>query len=413
MDVDHGQIRGILDQRRKTTTRLGSLTNLGIFALFAGVTAALATGTVAQETSSADSLVANDSPVIDEKSATGNELVENDEQASKPVERPIIDAQRLAMEGVLLSAEEAGKLEEQLKQNEDDVVLRTQLLGHYSSKRFRSDTARRARQQHVLWIIENRPDAEVAGLSYAVLDPYLDLKVYSSASALWRKQVDRRSNDARILGNAANFFLLHEKDFAESLLKKARAIEPSNPHWARQLGHFYKRKSHFQSSAENRKEAAAQSLEYFEEVLGATRRESGNVYLLADIAQMAIDAGETEKAETHATDLLVISSGDQRGHAIHHGNLILGRVALKRGEIEGAKKYLIAAGKTSGSPPLNSFGPSMALAKELLEQGEQNVVLEYFDLCKKFWKLDRGRLQEWTALVKAGQIPNFGTSLIR
>ena len=40
-----------------------------------------------------------------------------------------------------------------------------------------------------------------------------------------------------------------------------------------------------------------------------------------------------------------------------------------------------------GSPQLNSFGPIMSLAEELLEQGEPDTVLEFFAECRKFWKL--------------------------
>jgi len=40
----------------------------------------------------------------------------------------------------------------------------------------------------------------------------------------------------------------------------------------------------------------------------------------------------------------------------------------------------------------NSFGPNVSLAKDLLEKGERDTVVEYFEACKKFWKMDRGIL---------------------
>jgi hypothetical protein len=54
----------------------------------------------------------------------------------------------------------------------------------------------------------------------------------------------------------------------------------------------------------------------------------------------------------------------------------------------------------------------MSLAKDLLEKGERNVVLEHFELCRKFWKMDRGRLDQWSQDVKAGKIPDFGANLV-
>lgn len=60
---------------------------------------------------------------------------------------------------------------------------------------------------------------------------------------------------------------------------------------------------------------------------------------------------------------------------------------------------------------MNSFGPNMLLAKELLEKGERETVLEYFKLCGKFWDLGEEKLAEWSELVKQGKTPDFGANL--
>jgi hypothetical protein len=85
---------------------------------------------------------------------------------------------------------------------------------------------------------------------------------------------------------------------------------------------------------------------------------------------------------------------------------------VRNGQIEQAKKYLLEAGKSPGSPQMDSFGPNMSLAKDLLEKGERDTVLQYFDLCRKFWKMDYGKLDQWSNEVKAGEIPDFGANLI-
>jgi hypothetical protein len=53
----------------------------------------------------------------------------------------------------------------------------------------------------------------------------------------------------------------------------------------------------------------------------------------------------------------------------------------------------------------------MSLAKELLESGEQGVVLKFFDLCGVFWESHTDNLQEWSEQVQRGEIPNFGANL--
>ena len=71
---------------------------------------------------------------------------------------------------------------------------------------------------------------------------------------------------------------------------------------------------------------------------------------------------------------------------------------------------MLAAGKVSGAPTLGSFGPSMRLAADLLERGERQVVLEYFDLCADFWSSDK--LKDWAASVRGGRTPDFGANLV-
>lgn len=100
------------------------------------------------------------------------------------------------------------------------------------------------------------------------------------------------------------------------------------------------------------------------------------------------------------------------GGAMHDANLVLGRIAVREGRIEAAKSYLIAAGESPGSPSLDSFGPNMTLAKDLLEKGERDAVLEYFQLCRAFWKMGGKKLDQWNKEVMRGKIPDFGANLL-
>lgn len=61
---------------------------------------------------------------------------------------------------------------------------------------------------------------------------------------------------------------------------------------------------------------------------------------------------------------------------------------------------------------LNSFGPNMLLAKELLLAGERDAVLAYIDACGRFWEHDAGSLWAWRRIINAGGIPNFGAHLM-
>ena len=138
-------------------------------------------------------------------------------------------------------------------------------------------------------------------------------------------------------------------------------------------------------------------------------------YELADLAKKALNAGEIEKAEAYSKQLLQVASQYPKdwnyGNAIFYGNFVLGRIAVQRGDPKQAGQRLLAAGATPGSPQLDSFGPNMTLAKELLEKGESGVVLQYFALCKSFWEDGRRQLDQWSAAVRGGEIPDFSRNL--
>lgn len=136
--------------------------------------------------------------------------------------------------------------------------------------------------------------------------------------------------------------------------------------------------------------------------------------LLPRMARAAFAAGEWARAEEFARESLEAAKHGVfwwTGDAIHHGNLILGRLALRESKVDAAKNYLMAAGHTPGSSSLGSQGPGMALAKDLLNRGETATVLEYLELCGQFWTANRGKLAEWIALIRAGLPPDFGPNL--
>ena len=130
--------------------------------------------------------------------------------------------------------------------------------------------------------------------------------------------------------------------------------------------------------------------------------------LLVALGKAAWAVGNLEKAQEYAD--WMIGTASYYGANFHHGNIVLGLLALADDDVEEAKLRLIAAGETTGGE-LSSFGPDMTLAKRLLEWGEEEVVLSYFDLCSQFWKLDRGRLVEWAADVEQGRMPDFRSNL--
>lgn len=139
------------------------------------------------------------------------------------------------------------------------------------------------------------------------------------------------------------------------------------------------------------------------------------LFCLPEAAKAAVEVGKTAEAAQlaqQALDLAPRFGNLGNGNAIHDGHMVLGRVALQRGDVDAATRELLAAGGTPGSPNLNSFGPNMSLARDLLLKKQVGAVLEYFQLCARFWKMENGRLTRWAELAKAGAIPDFGPNLV-
>ena len=323
-----------------------------------------------------------------------------------------INADSLAMSGSKLTAEEVESLEKQIEKNQSDITSRTKLLGYYFRKQFQEQSAREAKRKHVLWLILNSPESEVLATPYGQLDAFLDKEAYSQGKQAWIDQVKRKPANLNVLENSANFFLLHDRELAVESLQTARSLDMNNPKWPTKLGHLYSLDM-ITNSLKVKTDAAGKALEQFE-IAYKLSTDSQRDALLQSLAKAALAANKPQKAKEYAEKMLSQNiSGWNYGNNIHHGNIILGKIALASDDLEEAKKRLIMAGKTPGSPQLNSFGPDMTLAKELLQKGGKDVVLEYLELCSKFWKMGKDRLDKWSVVVKDGKIPDFGPTLNR
>jgi tetratricopeptide (TPR) repeat protein len=320
------------------------------------------------------------------------------------------DAHRLTMGGRKLTAEEVESIEKQLEQNPHDTQLRTKLLGYYSGNQFRNPSARKARQRHILWLIVNSPETDVLGIPDGTLNVHLDRDAYIQGKEGWLDHIKQKPDDLKVLAHSANFFRMYDRELAIISLQKGQALDKDNPKWYRDLGHIYSL-GIIRKSSEDKVIAAEKALEQFE-IAYKLSTKSGQDALLQNLAKMALAANKTQKAKEYAEQMLNQNrAGWNYGNNIHHGNLILGRIALRSDDLEEAKKRLIKAGETPGSPQLNSFGPNMTLALELLKKGEKEVVLKYFELCLKFWKRGKDRIQKWSTDIENDELPNFRANL--
>jgi len=150
--------------------------------------------------------------------------------------------------------------------------------------------------------------------------------------------------------------------------------------------------------------------------LSRARTEEERFCYLGPAEKEALNVGKNEAALGFAKEQAKLmpkyKDNWNYGNAVQDVNIVFGRIALAEGRGKEAGEFLLKAGDTPGSPQLKSFGPNMMLAKELLERGERDVVVAYFEKCSRFWIMHRGKLEEWTRQVRNGEIPDFGANLV-
>ena len=147
-------------------------------------------------------------------------------------------------------------------------------------------------------------------------------------------------------------------------------------------------------------------------------------YDLARESSSAYSSGDLLKAKKLSQRYLIAAERFpcdwNHGNAVHNANAILGLIALQEGQHAVSVQHLLAAGRSRGSPQLNTFGPSLLLAKRLAEAGEFDVVAAYILSIRRFWEAkdltvlgligfpDPQPMSTWLETLASGRSPNFG-----
>jgi thiol-disulfide isomerase/thioredoxin len=241
----------------------------------------------------------------------------------------------------------------------------------------RSDAAQAARRE-----IETTPNADLLARAGAVL----------ASESMTLRVLGKNQEAAAAVG------------LALQIAERALKLEPENQRVASQLRNVY------QSAATAERDEKTK-IAFLEKAAQVPGDDISRFYVLSQLARSLLAAGANGRASEAASNLLADApkypNDWNYGNAIHWGNIVLGRVAFRDGKVDEAARRLLAAGATKGSPQLNSFGPDFELARELVNKGQTAPVLEYLELVRKFWKMDRGALDYWASAIRDGGVPTF------
>ncbi len=155
-----------------------------------------------------------------------------------------------------------------------------------------------------------------------------------------------------------------------------------------------------------------------EKVLLEFTQLSGEEDLFCEIAKAALAAYNLQKypdaAEFASRSIAIAESFKENcnySNTIHYGHTVLGLLALREGNLKRAIDELHASSHVTGSRLLESFGPLMQLAKELLQRGQSEPVLIYLHQCRTFWRMGEPWIPIWEKKIARGAIPNFFMNL--
>jgi hypothetical protein len=308
------------------------------------------------------------------------------------------------------------QLEMEVQKTPEDRALRVLLLGYYSPRTALHEGSRQAYREHLHWLIANAPEYALPGFGDKPLTRAAEGEAKEDLVECWEKQVLSNPANAAVLRNASFFFRDRNPRLSLELLKRLHALVPGKPE-CQQMSSLYRRVLN-ESFGPGLREEALRAVAELEDILKRSIDHGDRRWVLQDIGNIAIEGGDLEKANSCALELSELPSVADRffpeiGAANHHANLIWGRIALKRGDVDAAKCHLQEAARTEGSPLLDSLGPNMMLAKELLEKGERDAVVNFLRLCGSFWQTPEHRAEQWIFTLQQGGQPDFANNLYR
>lgn len=293
--------------------------------------------------------------------------------------------------GKELNEEQVAWLEENLKQEPQDLISRLELIGYYQ---FQSrEEGQKLWCLHILALIENHPD--LTGYAAAIVmnaGRKMSQEQFAEARNLWQKKTEEHPDNGAVHGNAGAFLLFADLETADRLLDRACLLEPFNVRWPAHLSLF-----HYMAFKK-----AGDKAEYHAERVVKYGRQSvdlGSPTPWLDLEHMgecALAKGNPQEAKAFAAELSNLNI-----HATHRqaANAITGLAALQEGEKETAVALLLA--KEEG---FTSHRLTWKLAAALLHEQEREAV----SVCINQYRKPLGKLaDQWLADLEKDSTPDF------
>ena len=288
--------------------------------------------------------------------------------------------------GFKLTDKENLELENSLQAVPTALDVRVKLLGSYWFKK-NWDAA----VPHLTWIIENHPDNEVLGWEAATIgDLSKDHLLYDALKACWEKMLKKHPADAKVLANAAAFFLLSNRRRSIELLEKSVKVDPDCSESLEKLSQTYEIEvGHNFKSKFLKRALEVQRL--------VVEQDKDSVAKVTYLALLLFYVGEKDEARQTSERAISLLSEKPDAKKLAKVHCVRGLIHVQEGNIDNAKKELLAQGHY----------PELALANKLMEMGQLQVVREYVEKNYEQWQVGRVQYLIWNSMLNFGIKPNF------
>jgi hypothetical protein len=138
---------------------------------------------------------------------------------------------------------------------------------------------------------------------------------------------------------------------------------------------------------------------------------------LGNAAKESFEQGRYDDARKYALELRqrtpAYAADSNYCDAIQRYNLVLGRLAIRDGDLQAAERYLMASARLPDPDYRSYFGPNVSLANDLLLLGHREIVIQYLGATKTFWVSSTpDQVDIWVKEIKSGKYPDFGANLV-
>jgi hypothetical protein len=291
----------------------------------------------------------------------------------------------------------AGKieiLESELSESPADLPLRMSVIGYYGKQQFRSPDARAALCAHLRWLIKHSEvNTLLTWLLLAQFGASCTPKQFGLMREDFLEQITNQPTNSDLIGYAGCFLMWRDYERGSELLERAMRLDPEDDMWPGRLCLF----SYFEfiGALNLYKQYFAERCLHFGKIELQLRNAPPRMshrYM----AESALYLSQLDLAVRYARQLAKDGSPLYEQTA----NAILGRIALRKGNVPKAIHYLQIQ-----KPGYHNLCATWELATELLKRAENDAVIATINSYKGI--VAKRLRNKWIEEINAGRIPRF------